>query len=334
MTKGFAPAAWAMLGAAVMALAFAVSGVVHLGSDADGDGDEEARGSSQGALTEGGLVELNTAQLAHAAIRTQPLVAGSVPSLRRGFARAMDLSGLAAIDADLAAARGALAASRAEAKRLSSLADQDQSASLQAVEAARAKADSDAAQLNLAQRRIGLEFGPGLARMKAADRGMLIADVGAGRAALLRIDIPGQPLEPGAKVSISDGERRQSMRILGPAAAVDPQLQNAAMLAVLRAPMAAVAMAGRQFAATAAGSDLEDGVIVPRSALVRWQGRLWAYREVRKGAFQPVPIDGARPVDGGWLVNHGLTAGERIVTDGATTLFAVEWGGTATQEDD
>ncbi|WP_067733066.1 hypothetical protein [Novosphingobium naphthalenivorans] len=336
MKKGFGPAVWAALGAVVMALVLAGTGVLHLGSGtgSGGDGDDEAAGPAENAPEQDSVVRLNAQQLAHASIRTQPVVAGSAAGLRRGFARVLDLSPLASIDADLATARANLAASRADAERLASLAAQDQSASRQAVEAARAKAGSDAAQVKLAERRFGLEFGPGLARMSPAARSVLIADAGAGRAALLRIDIPGPPLAPGTPVQITDSQHSQTVRIIGPAAAADPQLQDAAMLAVLPAPMAASAMAGRQFTARAAGGAVQHGVIVPRSALVRWQGALWAYRRTGKGTFRRIAIDEAQPIDAGWLVSRGLTAGEPIVTDGATTLFAVERGASAVQEDD
>lgn len=317
-----------------MALALGVSGAVHLGGSTQSADDDEASSDVRRAQPQDGVVRLDAKQLAHAAIKAQPLTAGSVPSLRVGFARVLDLSPLASIDTDLATARSALATSRAEADRLASLAAQDQSASRQSVETARAQAAGDAARLNLAQRRVGLEFGPGLARMSPATRSALIADAGAGRAALLRIDIPGPVLAAGTPVEIDDGQHRQTVRIIGPAAATDPQLQDAAMLAVLRPPLAASAMAGRQFNASAEGSGSQYGVIVPRAALIRWQGRLWVYRDLGKGAFSRIAVDEARPIDSGWLVSAGLQAGEQIVTDGAATLFAIERGNAAVQEDE
>src|SRR3546814_21084027 len=47
-----------------------------------------------------------------------PVASGSAPRLLQGFARVLDLSALASIDADLATARASLAASRADAERL------------------------------------------------------------------------------------------------------------------------------------------------------------------------------------------------------------------------
>jgi hypothetical protein len=235
MNKGFVSAGWAALGAAAMALVFAAGGMVHPGGGGSvgGDDDEDAADAAESPAVADGVIRLDARQLAHAGIKTQAAAAGSAAALRRGFARVLDLSALAAIDADVATARANLVASQAEAARLASLAAQDQSASQAAVDAARAKARSDAAQRGLAQRRAGLEFGPGLARMSAAARGALTADAGTGHAALLRIDIAGAPLAAGTAVEVSDGQRSQSVRIIGPAAAADPLLQDAAMLAVL-----------------------------------------------------------------------------------------------------
>lgn len=314
-----------------MILALAAGGAVHMGAVV-GDDDDDAARPINSAPGQDGVIKLNLEQLTHAAIRVEAVKAGSAPVLRQGFARVMDLSPLAAIEADLATARSALAASRAEAARLATLAAQDQGASRQAVEAARAQAQSDAARLTLAARREGLEFGPGVARMSSAAREGLIADAGAGRAALLRIDLPGAPLAAGTSVTIGDGKNAQTVRVIGPAAATDPQLQTAAVLAVLRPPLAASAMAGRQFSASVQGSDSQAGVILPRSALVRWQGRLWAYRQVSQGTFARIPIGEPHPLATGWLVD-GVAPGERIVMDGATTLFAVESGSSAVQED-
>ncbi|EHJ59846.1 hypothetical protein [Novosphingobium pentaromativorans] len=334
MKKGFVPALWALLGAAIMALMLLAGGVLHPVTGTAGGDSDDAASEAETAPEQDGIVHLDPGPLARAAIRSEPVASGSAPRLLEGFARVLDLSMLASIDADLTTARANLAASRAEAERLASLAAQDQSASRQAVEAARAKAGSDAAQVRLAERRFGLEFGPGLARMSAAARSALVADAGAGRAALLRISIPGRLPLPGTRVQVNDGLHTQTVRVMGPAASADPQLQNAAVLAVLSAPMAASAMAGRQFSASAAGEEKQDGVIVPRAALVRWQGQLWAYKETGKGTFRRIAIEEARPVGSGWLVRRGLTPGDRVVIDGATTLFAVERGSSAVQEDD
>ena len=340
MNKGLASAGWAVLGAAGMGLALVATGLVGPGAGGGGaDGGAGAADAAQAAPADGptivdGNIQLEGKALAHAAIRTAPVGAGATPNLVKGFARVIDLSTLAAIDADRATARASLAASQAEASRLAALAAEDQSASRQAVEAARAKAAADATQLRLADRRVGLEFGAGVARLGAGAQAALVADAGLGRAALLRIDIPGPPLPAGTQVVIADGPRTATVRVIGPAAAADAQLQNASVLGVLHGPLAAAAMAGRLFTAGAPEHGSTQGVIVPRAAMVRWQGQLWAYRALGKGKFRRIAMADAQPVSEGWLAPHGLAPGDVVVTDGATTLLAIELGGAETQEDD
>lgn len=337
MNKGLAPAGWAVLGAAAMGAALTATGLVGLGGRTAGGADEAQ--AAQAAPADGptlvdGNIQLDAKDLAHAALRTETVAAGSTPNLIKGFARVMDLSALAAIDADRATARASLGASQAEAARLAALAAEDQSASRQAVEAARAKAAADATQVRLADRRVGLEFGPGVARMGAGAQAALVADAGMGRAALLRIDIAGPPLAAGTPVLVSDGPSSATVRVIGAAAVADAQLQNPSVLAVLHGPLAAAAMAGRLLTAAVADRGAVQGVIVPRAAMVRWQGQLWAYRVLGKGKFRRIAMADAQPVAQGWLVPHALAPGETVVTDGATTLLAIELGGSETQEDD
>lgn len=340
MTGRMAAAGWAALGAGGMALALLATGVWSIGGAGGGDGDDgPAPAEAAAPVEQDGLLRLPPAQRARAGLRLTALASGDAPAVRPGFARALDLSSLAGIEADRAAARAALQASQAQAARLAALAAQDESASRQAVEAARAQAVADAARLALAERRVGLEFGAGLARLGAGELRALLAGVAAGRAALLRVEVPGAALRPGAVVTVDDGARTQRVTLLGPASATDPAMQTAAMLAILRGPMADAAVAGRQLTVSAPAAGRATGLIVPRPAPVRWQGRLWVYRAEGAGAggFRRVPLDGARPVAAGWLVaagTGGLRAGDRVVTDGAETLLALELGGAAEQEDE
>lgn len=92
-------------------------------------------------------------------VKIAPLAAAKARTIASVYARVADASPLALLAADVASARATADASMAEAKRLQMLADADQSASPKAVEAARALAGADEARANLAEQRIGLEWG-------------------------------------------------------------------------------------------------------------------------------------------------------------------------------
>ena len=265
---------------------------------------------------------LDAGQRARLGITTGVLVAAQDQAGTTGFARVLDAGPLAAIDSEIMTAAAAASASAAEAARLQELARQDQSASARSVQAAMALATADRQRTALAQRRIALEFGPGLARLGAKARAALIADVTTGRAALLRIDVPGINV---AVSQISVGEPSVRVEILGAAAAADARVQGAALLAVLHGPAARTAAAGRLFPAQLADGRRQSGAIIPNAAVVRADGQLWLF--VPKGnGFERVAIDGARPVADGWFTTTGVRPGDHVVTSGAGALLGIEHG--------
>lgn len=272
-----------------------------------------------------GEVRVEPAEQRRIGLTIAKAVPATAPPLGQGFARGLDGANLAAIDAEIVTASAAAAASRAEAARLALLASQDQSASTRSVQAARAQAVADIARVQLASRRIGLEYGPGLARIGSGARRALVADMARGHAALVRIDVPGASIDQLRAVRIDGG----SLHILGPAAAADPRLQSAGLLAILRGPVAASATNGRILGVTVQQGGSQAGVLVSRDAVVRWHGGAWVYRRTAAETFERVELADGRPVAGGWFVPAGIAAGDAIVVRGAGTLLAIDRGGGA-----
>ena len=327
--KGLAPFAWTALGAGLCAVA--VYGLSPTSTLPDADGKPAAFT----AVTSGGdALRLDAGALARTGVRVAMLSASQASAQRTGFARALDVGALAAIDAEAKAADATAAASRAEAGRLATLASQDQSASRRSVEAARAQAQSDNARAQLAARRVGLEFGPGLGRLGRGGVSALVTDVAAGRAALVRIDIAGATLQPGATARIGEGENALSVRVLGPAASADMKLQSAGVLVIVRGSAAHGLLAGRVLPASADSSGGESGVIVPRDAIVRYQGALWVYVQKPDKAFDRIELTDARAVADGWFVPSGLAPGTRVAIAGAGSLMAIERGSEKSGEEE
>ena len=265
---------------------------------------------------------LDAGQKARLGIKTGTLAAAQDAAGLAAFARALDVGPLAAIDSEILTARAAAATSAADAARLADLARQDQSASARSVQVAAAQATADRLRVALAERRVALEFGPGLARMGTAGRGILIADVAARNAALLRIDVPGGGSATG---HVTVGDPARPVTLLGPAAATDARIQGVSLLAVLRGPGARDAAAGRLLPARITGGPTIAGTIVPAAAVIRSRGQLWVYVP-RAGAFERRAIADARPVGGGWFVATGVRPGDTIVTSGAGALLGIENG--------
>ncbi len=278
-----------------------------------------------------GDIAMDAALQKRLGVATSRLAAATAPSLASGYARALDLAPLAAINGDIAVARAAAAASAADAARLVALAAQDQSASTRAVQVARAQAAADAARTEQARRRVALEFGPGLAVLGDAARARLIADAANGQAALLRIDIPGAAPATGSRIRI-DGAGNAT--VIGPAAAADARLQSAGVLAILRGPGARNTTAGRLLPATIASGGTTTGVIIPRESVLRWNGSLWVYRQSAPAQFQRRELVDARPVYNGWFATKGVMPGDAIVTTGAGAVLAAERSGDSSGEDE
>jgi len=280
-------------------------------------------------------VHLPAATQARIGLQTQRLVAVSAPRVVDGFARVLDASGLAALDAELSAAQAAARSSRAELERVRGLAAADQAASTRTVDAARAQADADEARATLADRRIGLEWGPALARQSASLRSELLRDLARGDSALLRVDLLGGdslPARPRLRVYPDATGKPITAVALGPAASAEARLQTPGVLAVVRGAQVARLPAGLLVRAEAESTAADAGTVLPRSALVRSGGAIWAYVQTGPEAFQRRPLAGGRPVESGWFVTSGFRAGDMVVAEGAATLFAAEVGGESEAE--
>ncbi|MEP6867658.1 MAG: hypothetical protein ABJA20_04015 [Novosphingobium sp.] len=305
----------AVSGAAVLALALYLAGDL-------GEREAESESERQGAQASPDPVR-DMALRARLGIKVAALSAFSGSQEASGFARGLDAGSLAAIVAEIDSAQAVVAASQAESARLDALYRNDVSASRRSVEAARAQALADLARLRLARQRIALEYGPGLARLGGAGVRQLVSRVTGGEAALVRIDIPGALLAAGTAVQIRAGQESAIVRVLGPAAAADSKLQSAGVLAVLSGTLARQLLAGRVLPVQTAVGPSIAGVLVPRDAVVRYQGQLWVFRQ-EAAKFERIILLDPQPIGEGWLVRSGLKPGDVIAIHGGTGLLALE----------
>jgi hypothetical protein len=277
------------------------------------------------ALAAGVVLKVDTATQKRLAIVTAPLAAANRAASVKGFARALDAVPLATLDADIATAASALAASQAEATRTRALNAADQTVSKKAAEAAAAQARADAAKVALLRRRLGLEWGPSLQSMSDARRGRLIADLAAGRATLVRIDSGGPiaSLRGSASLDLGGGQVAHAA-ILGPARVGDPRLQSTGLLALVTGQQAMALGVGAVAPATLSTGAAAAGVMIPRAALLRTAGQTFAYVRRDAGSFERRPVVGGAADPAGLFVPRGFRPGEAVVIKGAAQLFAAE----------
>jgi hypothetical protein len=276
------------------------------------------------AAPEAALLKMDAATQARLGVMTVPLPAGRRRVTLSGFARAMDSGPLAQLDSDISTAIAAYEASRAEALRTRHLSDADHTVSDQAAEAAESQSRQDAAKLSLLRRRVGLEWSPALARLSDGKRGKLVADIAAGRAALVRIDsAQGLATAHGvADIDLASGHVRAA--ILGPTRVGDPRLQSTGVLALVSGPQAVQFGTGTVAPAVIDEGPGGDGVVIPQAALMRNAGQIFVY--VRRDAtdFERRAVTGALTDPAGLFVASGFRPGEPVVTAGAAQLFAAQ----------
>lgn len=271
------------------------------------------------------VVKLDAATQTRLGVATAPLVVRQRAASAPGFARVLDPVPLATLDSDIAAAAAALAASQAEADRSRALNAADQTVSRRVADAAVAQARADAAKLQLLRRRVGLEWGPSLAAFSDAQRGRLVADLAAGRAALVRIDATAGASPGRGTASLDLGPAgRATATILGPTRSGDPRLQSTGLLGVVRGPQAMQLGSGTVTPATLGSGGVTSGVVIPRAALLRTGGQTYAYVRRDAGSFERRPVVGGQSDPAGLFVATGFRAGEAVVVVGASQLFAAE----------
>jgi hypothetical protein len=246
-------------------------------------------------------------------------------------ARVLDPGPLLQLDGELAAAAATFSASRAEALRTRKLFEEDRTASRRAVEAATAQEQADLQKVNVARRQLALEWGGGLADLPAHKRAELLDDLSHGKADFVRVEIPAGVPVPNAHSSIEvRGNSESSLysgSVLGTLPTVDPRLQTRGVLVELKGDAAGKLPIGQMLSAevpAAADPAGATGVLLPRSALLRKDSRVWVYVQTSTTTFQRREVRDFHPVLNGWFVPSGFAPGDRVVASGAEALLGVE----------
>lgn len=280
------------------------------------------------------VISIDRATQKRLGIVTAPIPAAMIRTQATSFGHVLDPTPLMTLDSDLEAAMASAAASSAEARRSRALAAADATIARKAAEAATAQARGDAARLLLLRRRLVLEWGARIAALPDRHRAALIADLAAGRSALLRVDTPPGSWPRSATTAIVDAgdQGTATARFLGDARAADPRQAMAGRLAIVSGRLAGSLAIGLTLPvrmATGAGS---AGVLVPASAVLRHGGQDWVYVLRSDGRFERHPLGGTVPQGAGLLVRSGVHAGDIVATQGAAKLYTAEQASSAAGE--
>ena len=255
-----------------------------------------------------------------------PLAAAQLQPEVKGYGRELDPALLSAAATELVSARATGEASQKELARLQALAGQN-NASARALEAAQAAASRDAAQSELARMRFVVAWGKAIASRE--DLPDFLESLSSGESSLVRIDLlAGELLKTqpmGARLFVlSDETNSVEANFIGPATAVDAQTQGQGFLFLVKSRQTGFAPGAAVIGYLKISGDARSGVMIPRGAVVRFNGRPWIYLQMGGQTFVRREISEERPLAEGWFAAQGVKAGDLVVVSGAQMLLSEE----------
>ncbi len=292
-------------------------------------------------------IVLSAADQEHLGLALAKLKPAARQARAEGMATIVAVAALSDLDADLAAAKAASAASGAALDRAEALYADQTSVSLAAVEAARRQRTTDITQVERLERILALDWGPrasGSPLTDGATRRRWLDRLAAGKAVLARVQFP---------LGTELPERTPTLRFerLAPAgsapkgapvaeaiwpAAEDPALPGPSFFALLLGPH--LPRTGERLRATADLSTRRSGVSIPESAVVLSAGGAWCFvatgsegrarRFVRRPIALALGTDGPAAEGDGYFAATGFAPGDSVVVRGAGLLLSREVGAT------
>ena len=228
-------------------------------------------------------------------------------------------------------ARAASAASRQEYGRMQTLHGDDRNISDKALQAAEAvwRTDDAGAQaareaLAAVERNARQQWGNPLAQA-VADGSSLFVRLAERREILLQVTLPvgaaiGKPPQT-ARVQDTNGTLR-SAALVSPAPRTDARLQGASFFYVAGAEGL---LSGMTVTILLPVGPEAQGVVVPASAVVWWQGKAWIYVMQPNDHFVRRELATDHPLEDGWFAAQGFAANEAVVVTGAQLLLSEEF---------
>ena len=262
-------------------------------------------------------------------LQAAPLAAAELAPEVKGFGRVLDPGALAAAVTDFVSAQATAAASHKELARLKTLTEQNNVAT-RSLEAGEAAAERDQALAAAAHARLLATAGKALSERK--DLALLVQALTTGESALVRMDLPaGEVLksEPAGARLVTLGENTAPIeaKFVGAAPAVDLQTQAQGFLFLVEANASRLTPGAAVTGFLKLAGAAQAGVLVPRNAVLRFNGATWIYLQTGEEKFSRVEVGLGSPLANGWFVREGLKLGEKVVTVGAQQLLSEELKG-------
>jgi hypothetical protein len=257
-------------------------------------------------------------------LKVESLAATELPPEIKGFGNVIDPTTLATALSNLATAEAAYNATSKELERLKTLKEQG-NASDRALQAAEAAALRDQLLIQSAKDQLMLTWGKAVVEQK--DLPGFVRSLTSVDSALVRLNLPaGEDIKSnptGARVFRLSG-RSVDAQFLAVAPGVDPLTQGQGYMFLIKPNQIGLRPGESVTGYIKIPGDPVKGVALPRDAVVRSEGRAWAYVQTGDTAFtrKEVPLD--HPLENGWFVKEGFAPNDRVVVTGAQTLLSEE----------
>ncbi len=309
------------------------SGCSPKGGDSAGAPDTEKKADSESRVKRGPndevTITLDAATQKVMGLQTAPLEKAELSPEIQGYGHVLDASPLGSLAADLLAAQAAAAASDAELKRLQALTAQD-NASQRALQTAQAAAIRDNTQVGALRLRLLANWGGAIAEHQ--DLPGFVQNLASLDSALVQLNLAAGEALSGAPtgarlLTLAAAPTPIPAQLLGPAPLTDPQMQNRGFFLLVKPNTARLAPGDAVSGFLLLPGEPQTGVAVPRAAIVQFNGAKWVYLQTADDKFRRVEIQPAAPLENGAFVQHGLNAGDKVVTVGAQDLLSEELKG-------
>jgi GNAT superfamily N-acetyltransferase len=272
------------------------------------------------------LVTIPTVTQKLITLKTMVLEAKTLPHEIKGYGRVLDITPLASLAAELIVAKAAAGASQAEVERLRTLTSQN-NASQRALQTALAAAARDVAQAESARLRMLASWGANLSNRE--DLPALLQSLATLSSALLQIsaapdDVP-EELPLSARVqTMAQESTTWRAKFISASPAVDPMTQAKSFLFLLEPNPGKLGAGSSLVAFLEFPGPVLTGILVPREALVRFEGGAWVYVQTGEETFRRSLVTLDVPLENGWFIQGTLKPGDQVVITGAQQLLSEE----------
>lgn len=219
---------------------------------------------------------------------------------------------------------------RKEYERLKTLFDQNQNVSEKSLQSAQGTLEANQADVRAGEQQLKLEsysvrqdWGSVVAQW-AVDGSPELQHLFDQREVLVQMTIPFDAAFKTPKtVSLeTPGGEKTAAKLVSAYPRVDPRIQGRSFLYVC--PSRSDLAPNMNLVTHVSVGNRMKGLIVPLSAVVWSEGKAWVYLEMSPGHFGRRAVSTDNPVNAGFFVVAGFSAGDKVVTTGAQALFSEE----------